>query len=133
MNIFATLLSMIYFATLLRVMYTNANSMLITSVQQGYFSATESVKQKDGFQVAFGFISNGESEFLNYELSASVDVFGEEDKQITLDLHVCSQEELDSFYPITESQKEDFAEAIDSDFFCFDYSQLELFGSISSS
>ena len=102
MNVLCSLISFTYFVTLLKVMATNANSTLILSIQQDYFAASETVKQSDGFQVAFGFAPYDKSAGVHYFLSANTQIFGE-GEPINFAIERCTEEELASFYPIKKS------------------------------
>ena len=101
MKVFCTLISFTYFVILLKVMITNANSTHYLSVKQDYFAASETVKQSDGFQIAFGFNPFVESD-IKLLLSASTHVYGE-GEPISFSIERCTEEELASFYPIKKS------------------------------
>ena len=138
MNICATIASLSYFTMLMKVMFINSNSQLTFSVLSGYFPPTQPVKQSDGFQVAFGYFLPDDDEDILLNVKAAIDkmdptIEEEEDYFVNLELHDCTQEELDSFYTIQASQKENYEDIKNrAKLLCIDNSKLELFGNFSS-
>lgn len=114
MSLLASLVTFAYFVILLKVMTSNADPQLSISSLKDYFTLQDTVKQSDGFQVAFGYRSNGGT--IDFILNAESIV---DDVSIEHNLHKCSQEELDSFYPIRESMKADL-EDVKINLLCFD-------------
>ena len=48
-------------------------------------------------------------------------------------MHSCTEEELDNFYPINDSSKQEFETNVKRALKCFDHSKLKLAGAIESS
>ena len=101
MKVVCALISFIYFVILLKVMITNANSTHYLSVKHDYFAASDTVKQSDGFQVAFNFAPAVESN-ATLHFYAGTHVYGE-GEPLGFDIELCTEEELASFYPIKKS------------------------------
>ena len=60
------------------------------------------MKQSDGFRVAFGYVPNIANDDIAFELYASTVAYGA-GEPYDFAFYECTQEDLDSFYPIKES------------------------------
>ena len=64
------------------------------------------MKQSDGFRVAFGYSPNIANDAIIFNLDAYTVAYGA-GEHYDFNIYECTQEDLDAFYPIRESQTED--------------------------
>ena len=118
-------------------MFKHKGSNLGSFNLNSHFTHNDTSTADNGFRLAIGIFNYDEEIYDKLELYAAVwsadftidpplDLFTE------VELHSCTNEELDSFYPINESQKNEF-KTLKSILKCFDHSKLKLAGNYHSS
>ena len=109
---------------------TNFGSFNLNS----HFTYNDTFTANDGFRLAIGIPYADEDIYdkLKFETGiSSWDYIAEpsQPKVMTkLELHNCTDDELDKFYPINDSDKEEFGKKSKMILKCFDHSKLKLAG-----
>ena len=119
-------------------MFNFKGSRFSAFIADQVFSYNETFTEDDGFRIAIGFDPgygaelDGES-FYDY-LDLSVNIYKAdftknppEEILIKLDLHTCTDEDFEQFYPVKDSHVGSF-DRLKSSLKCFDSSQVEISG-----
>ena len=111
MSICVLFLSIGFLANNIYAMYTHKGNNVSNSTRYSFFKFSEKFTVKDDLRFAVGFYED-EKIFEYVDLVAGIYrsdwIIRNEENVDELELHPCSDEELDGFYPIRESQKQEY-------------------------
>ena len=96
-----------------------------------YFTPNVTFTADNGFRFAIGIPYAGEDIYDKLEIEAVMTSFdftksSDHFKITSFEMHSCTEEELDNFYPINDSLKQEFETHVKRALKCFDHSKLKL-------